>query len=85
MITKGDSIKRTLDVFYTEKSLEYCQGIGEDSPIINLDKWIELGQDVIRDLGKNNILIKKWNESVKNGKIVSSVRNFILTIFNLNK
>ena len=84
-VTEGDLTKKTLDIYYTEKSLEYCQGIGEDSPRIQLDKWLELGQKVIQDLSKNNVLIKKWNKSVKNGKIVPSVRNFILTIFNLKK
>ncbi|GAH14667.1 unnamed protein product, partial [marine sediment metagenome] len=58
-------------------------GIGEEYANIDLEHWIKLGREVIKDLSKNNQLIKKWNSSVKNKKIMPSARNFILTIFNL--
>jgi Fe-S-cluster containining protein len=83
LINKESSNKKTIRVLFTEKGKEYCQGIGIESPIIKIDKWIELGQEVIEDLTKNAVLIKKWNESVKKGAITPSVRNFILTIMNL--
>ena len=83
LMNKKDSNKQTLKIFYTKKGLEYCQGIGNDSPSIKLNEWIELGQAVINDLSNNTSLINKWNESVKKGVIIPSVKNFILTIFNL--
>ena len=72
-----------INIFYTEKGIQYCRGIGEEYPNIDSKQWIKLGRETIRDLSKNNQLIKKWNSSVQNEKISPSVRNFILTIFNL--
>jgi Fe-S-cluster containining protein len=82
-IDKENSNKKSIQVFFTEKGLEYCKGIGKESPIIDIDEWVDLGQKVIEDLTMNTVLIKKWNESVKKGAIVPSVRNFVLTIFSL--
>jgi len=70
-------------IFYTEKGIQYCRGIGEEFANIDLEHWIKLSREVIKDLSKNNQLIKKWNSSVKSKKIIPSARNFILTIFNL--
>ncbi|MCK4382001.1 MAG: YkgJ family cysteine cluster protein, partial [Candidatus Lokiarchaeota archaeon] len=85
LINEVNSNENTIKIFYTEKGLQYCQGIGEEAPIIEMDNWIQLGQRVIQDLTKNTVLIKKWNESVKKKEILPSVRNFILTIFNLER
>lgn len=82
-IDKKNSNKKSIQIFFTEKGLEYCKGIGKGSPIIDIDEWVDLGQKVIQDLTMNTVLIKKWNESVKKGAIVPSVRNFVLTIFSL--
>ncbi len=75
--------KSEINIFYTEKGIQYCRGISEEYPTIDLEHWIKLGRETIRDLSKNNQLIKKWNTSVKNKQIIPSARNFILTIFNL--
>jgi len=85
LINKENSNENAIKVLYTEKGLQYCQGIGEESPTIEMDNWIQLGQRVIKDLTKNTVLIKRWNESVKKKQIIPSVRNFILTIFNLER
>jgi Fe-S-cluster containining protein len=82
-INKENSNKKKILVLFTEKGKDYCQGIGLESPIIKIDNWTELGQKVLEDLAKNAVLVKKWNESVKKGAITPSVRNFILTIINL--
>ncbi len=83
-ILKGkDKKKSEINIFYTEKGIQYCRGIGEQFPNIDLEHWIKLGREVIGDLSKNNQLIKKWNGSVKSKQIIPSARNFILTIFNL--
>lgn len=83
LLVKENPKKHEIEIFFTEKGLKYCQGIGESAPFIDNDNWIQIGQKVIQDLSKNNILIKKWNKGVKENKISPSVRNFILTIFNL--
>jgi len=85
VINKENSNENAIKVFYTEKGLQYCQGIGDKSPIIEMNNWIQLGQRVIQDLTKNTVLIKKWNENVKKKRILPSVRNFIQTIFNLER
>jgi len=72
-----------INIFYTEKGIQYCRGIGEEYPSIDSERWIKLGREVIQDLSKNNQLIKKWNSSTKNKQILPTARNFILTIFNL--
>jgi len=83
LIDKEKPKKSGIEIFYTEKGLKYCQGIGESALFIDNENWIQLGQKVIQDLSKNNILIKEWNKGVKENKISPSVRNFLLTIFNL--
>lgn len=83
LITKENLDKKSIKILFTEKGLEYCQGIGKESPVIKMDHWSNLGQEVIQNLAKNAVLIEKWNESVKKGVITPSVKNFVLTIFNL--
>ena len=85
LVPKEKSNENTIKVFYTEKSLQYCQGIGEESPTIERDNWIQLSKRVLQDLAKNTVLINKWNESVRKKVIAPSVRNFVLTIFNLER
>ncbi|MFX1311493.1 MAG: YkgJ family cysteine cluster protein [Promethearchaeota archaeon] len=75
--------KSEIELFYTEKGKQYCPGIGFSAPIINLNKWIELGKKTIKELNKNFILIKEWNKSVKEGHIIPSIKNFLLNIFKL--
>ena len=49
----------SIEIFYTEKGRQYCQGIGEDKPSIETETWIQLGQRVIRDLAKNTVFINR--------------------------
>ena len=83
LIDKENPKKNEIKILYTKKGLKYCQGIGESAQIIDVDNWIQIGRKVIQDLSKNNILIKEWNKNVKENKINPSVRNFLLTISNL--
>ena len=76
--------KAKIKMSYTVKSIEYCPGIGTEAPLVDEDKWIQVGKETIEDLSKNNVLIKKWNEAVKFKKVSPSTRNYLLTIFNLN-
>ena len=70
---------------YTNKSIEYCPGIGEKAPLINEDNWILVGKETIEAMNADNILIKHWNDAVHEGQIEPSVKNYILTILNINK
>ena len=80
-----DRTKAKIVLYYTEKGKGYCPGIGTDAPLIDEDEWIKLGKKTIEDMNDNSILVKKWNDAVKKGLIEQSVRNFLLTIFNLEK
>ena len=82
-LDKENPKKSEVEISYTEKGLKYCQGIGESAPLIDIDNWIQIGKKVIQDLTRNKVLIKEWNKGVKENKISPSVRNFILTIYNL--
>ena len=82
-LDKESPKKSDVEIYYTEKGLKYCQGLGESAPIIDYDIWLQTGRRIIQDLTKNNVLIKEWNKGVKENKISPSVRNFILTISNL--
>lgn len=82
---RNKNLENRLEIRYTEKGLEYCEGINEDSPIIDTNEIILLGKLVIEDLASNNILIKEWNKNVKNKKITPTARNFILTILNIKQ
>lgn len=82
---KFDKTRAKIKMFYTEKAKQYCPGIGVDAPPINEDQWIELGKKAIEELNNNEILIEQWNKNVKLGRIIPTVRNFLLNIFKINK
>lgn len=81
--TKSGAAK--ISVFYTEKGKQYCPGIGDDAPLINKEKWLQLGKIVLVDLDKNNKYIKKWNSVVQKDKSYASVKTFLLNIFKLKQ
>ena len=74
-----------IDISYTEKGKEYCPGIGSGAPVIKKDYWIKLGKRTIEELNKNSILIIKWNNSVQNGHLIPSAKNFIREILKSNE
>ena len=76
--------KKGIEIYLTDKGHEYCEGLSEKNPLIDRDKWVNLGKETIKKIENNNILIKKWNESVHAKKINASARNFLLTIENLD-
>ena len=82
---KENPNKAKIKMQHTEKSIEYCPGISEDSPLINEDEWIKVGKITIEEMSANNILIGKWNEASRIGKIKPTAKNFVLTILNLEK
>ncbi len=82
---KKEPTKAKIKMFYTVKSMEYCPGISKKAPLINESNLIKLGKRVIEEMGNNNIVIEKWNEAVKKGKIKPSARSFVLTITNIEE
>ncbi|MHA2288888.1 MAG: YkgJ family cysteine cluster protein [Promethearchaeota archaeon] len=83
LVNIENSSDTDIKITFTEKGLQYCQGIGEKAPVIEKKNWILLGRNVLQDLAKNTVLIQKWNESIRNKIILPTVRNYILTIFDL--
>lgn len=79
----SNKTKAKIKMLYTEKGKQYCPGIGVDAPTINEKIWIELGKKTLEELNNNEILIKKWNNAVKNGQVSPSVKTFLLNIFNM--
>jgi Fe-S-cluster containining protein len=51
-----------IQLVITEKGKEYCLGIDEKSPEIDLDFWLNLGKDVLSDLQDNKEFSEKWNK-----------------------
>ena len=83
IFSESNKTSAKIKMFYTLKGKQYCPGIGIDAPLINEDKWIELGKQTIEELNNNEILIEKWNKAVKLGQITPTVKNFLLTIINI--
>jgi Fe-S-cluster containining protein len=80
---KYNQSKNGLKISYTEKGKKYCPGISDESPLINIDKWRELGKLTLKELVKNYRLTTEWNNKVQKGKIIPTVKKYLLTIFNV--
>lgn len=86
ILNDKDKLTETnIKIIYTEKGLQYCEGIGKKAPLIEKNHWIQIGQNALRDLAKNAVFIQWWNESVKKETILPTVRNYILTTFSLDR
>jgi Fe-S-cluster containining protein len=79
-----DKTKAKIKILYTEKGKQYCPGIGENAPLIDLDEWIKVGKKTIEEMNNNYLVMQKWNEAVEQQKVTPTVRNFLLTIFNID-
>ncbi|UYP48360.1 hypothetical protein NEF87_004645 [Candidatus Lokiarchaeum ossiferum] len=77
--------KKKIDIHmrYTEKSLEYCPGISDNSPEIIAEPWLKDGQQAVKEILSEHVLIKKWNTAVKEGKITASAENYLRIILNM--
>ena len=85
LFDKQDATKAKIKLFYTEKGKKYCKGISTDAPLIDENEWIKVGKSTIEDMHNNNIFIQKWNEATNKKQILPSVRNYLITVFNLDK
>jgi len=84
-INKKFPNKAKIKMQYSEKSLEYCPGIGENAPFIDVDEWIQVGKDTIEEMSANNVLIGKWNDATKKGIIYPTAKNFVATILKIEE
>ncbi len=78
-------LEKMIEIKYTEKAKQYCQGIGEEAPIINKKKWLKLGKVTLEDLNKNYYIIQKWNKAVQNKEMEPNVSNFLRIILNIEE
>ncbi|TFF90771.1 MAG: YkgJ family cysteine cluster protein [Promethearchaeota archaeon] len=83
LFNKEDPTKAKIKMDYTDKAIEYCPGIGEEAPDIDEVKWILVGKETIEQMQDDKVLITKWNEAVKAGEIEPSVKNYLITLLNL--
>lgn len=81
---KNKENDKKIEIGYTEKGKQYCPGISDEAPLINYEKWILFGEKTLEELEKNYKIIEEWNDMVKKGKIISTVKKFLLTIFKLD-
>jgi len=82
---KEGGTNNLINIIYTEKGKQYCPGINNEAPLIDTKYWMPLGKETLKDLKNNHEVIIKWNESVKKGKLIPTVKKFLLTIFELNE
>ncbi len=77
--------KKKIDIHmrYTEKALEYCPGINEMAPEITPEPWLQDGQQAVKEILAEHVLITKWNSAVKEGKIKASAENYLRIILNM--
>lgn len=74
-----------IEMTYAAKAIEYCPGIGSPSPIVKAQEWLHVGEETLKDLLKEVILIKQWNEAVTSKKIVPSAENYLQNILKIPK
>jgi Fe-S-cluster containining protein len=78
-------LENLIEIKYTEKAKEYCQGIDDDAPLIDKEKWLKLGKETLEDLNKNYFVMQKWNKAVQNKEIEPNVKNFLRIILNIEE
>ncbi|MFX1374641.1 MAG: YkgJ family cysteine cluster protein [Promethearchaeota archaeon] len=72
-------------ISFTVKAKEYCPGIGNDAPFIDLEHWQDLAQRILIELKENNKFNQNWNKNVKNKRFSPSAKNFIELIMKLSE
>ena len=75
----------SISMSYTTKAKEYCPGIGEKAPLINADDWLRIGSMTVNNILAEHVLIKKYHQAIKEGKLTPSARNYLLTVLELTK
>lgn len=79
---KDKTHEQKVNIGYSNKGLEYCPGIGNKSPSININDWLALGKRTLSNIEKNEKIIESYNSSVNHGKIKPTTKNFIQFLLN---
>lgn len=79
-----ESPQKGLDVHMdlAKKAIEYCPGLDSEKEI-DKNYWMEIGKMATAALLKEVILIKKWNNAVKEKKIAPLAKNYLRVVLNL--
>lgn len=72
-----------VNIGYTKKGLEYCQGISDNYKMIDKEYWTDLGKKVLDDLIQNDKFINHWNQEVNKQKIKPTAKGIISSIFKM--
>ncbi|MHA1669042.1 MAG: YkgJ family cysteine cluster protein [Promethearchaeota archaeon] len=75
--------KKLVKIGITLKGSEYCQGLDEKNPEIDLENWIELGRVILEDLVENDKFVRLWNEKLEKTNIKPKAKGFLNEILNL--
>ncbi|MFX0034855.1 MAG: YkgJ family cysteine cluster protein [Candidatus Hermodarchaeota archaeon] len=85
LIDESDNKKNgELVIFYTKKGEEYCPGIGNKSPIIDENSWINLGIKTLEYLKLNHKFNTEWNKQVKRKKVKPTAKEYLLRIIKID-
>ncbi|MHA1646286.1 MAG: YkgJ family cysteine cluster protein [Promethearchaeota archaeon] len=75
--------KSQMEMNWTVKAIDYCEGIGDPNPEINMEEWSLLGRFTLENLEKEKVLIQQWNDAVNAGKISGTAENYLRIVLNL--
>jgi Fe-S-cluster containining protein len=75
------SEQSNITIDFTKKGLEYCQGISDDSLLIDNKYWLDLGKKVLDDLVQNEKFTIEWNQNMGKFKIKSTAKSYLLAVF----
>jgi len=68
---------------YATKAIDYCPGIGTPHPVVVPAEWFKVGEETVKNILAEVVLINKWNDAVDKKKIDALAENFIRTILEL--
>lgn len=72
-----------MEMSYATKAMDYCAGIGVPQPVVAPAEWFKVGEETVKNILAEVVLINKWNDAVKAKKIEPLAENFIHTIMEL--
>ncbi|MFX0147302.1 MAG: YkgJ family cysteine cluster protein [Candidatus Hodarchaeota archaeon] len=85
MIDKDDnSLSSKIKITFSNKGIDYCPGISENSPIINIKEWVKVGKKTLDEIGENEKIISMYNSLVNEGKIQPTVKTFLNFLLNFS-
>ena len=74
--------KKLVHIDYTNKGIEYCPGLDDKYPEINLKSWIKLGESVLTNLLDHENFIRTWLVKLKKSQKKPKAKEFLIEILN---